>query len=122
MMGFGGCKILPVTTCINLWEVLARHIIEYAAEVCVCVGIKEGKKQPRNSSLSWDNSHWELSHARPTRCWGLGLWELKARRDKARLKLYEKWNSPKWSEYTSMLVDGIREFKESIPTSHEALQ
>ena len=47
MMGFGGCKILPVTTCINLWEVLARHIIEYAAEVCVCrnQGGKEAAKK-----------------------------------------------------------------------------
>ena len=33
MMGFGVCKILPVKTCVNLWEVLVRPIVEYAAEV-----------------------------------------------------------------------------------------
>ena len=33
MMGFGVCKILPVKTCVNLWEVLVRPILEYAAEV-----------------------------------------------------------------------------------------
>ena len=33
MMGFGVCKILPVKTCVNLWEVLVGPILEYAAEV-----------------------------------------------------------------------------------------
>ena len=37
----------------------------------------------------------------------LGWWELKARRDKARLKLYKKLNSRKGVDYTSMLVDDI---------------
>ena len=33
MMGFGVCKILPAASCINLWEVLVRPILEYAGEV-----------------------------------------------------------------------------------------
>ena len=30
MMRFGICKTLPVKTCVNLWEVLIRPILEYA--------------------------------------------------------------------------------------------
>ena len=33
MVGFGACKILPVKASVNLWEVLVRPILEYAAEV-----------------------------------------------------------------------------------------
>ena len=35
MMGFGVCRLLPVTTCVHLWEVLVRPILEYASEIWV---------------------------------------------------------------------------------------
>ena len=33
MLGFGVCKLLPAKTCNYLWEILARPVLEYAAEV-----------------------------------------------------------------------------------------
>ena len=78
MVGFGACKILPVKASVNLWEVLVRPILEYAAEV-------------------WGRGVWEAAEklqrevgklilGAPTRTANevvlgdLGWWELKASR------------------------------------------
>jgi hypothetical protein len=105
MMGFGVCKILPVKSCVNLWEVLVRPILEYAAEVWGDGGWEAAEKLQRKVG--------KLILGAPTRTANevvlgdLGWWELKARRDKARLKLYKKLFSRRWGEYTRMLVDDI---------------
>ena len=63
MMGFGVCKILPVKTCVNLWAVLVRPILEYAAEVWGGGGWEAAEKLQREVG----NSYWELPPARPMR-------------------------------------------------------
>ena len=105
MVGFGACKILPVKASVNLWEVLVRPILEYAAEV-------------------WGGGVWEAAEklqreigklilGAPTRTANevvlgdLGWWELKARRDKARLKFYKKMKNRRHDEYTRILADDI---------------
>src|SRR5690606_37517769 len=82
-----------------------RPILEYAAEVWGDGGWEAAEKLQREVG--------KLMLGAPTRTANevvlgdLGWWELKARRDKARLKLYKKLCSRRWGEYTRMLVDDI---------------
>ena len=88
MMGFGIYKLLPANTCVWLWEVLVRPILEYASEVWGEDPWEEAEKLQREIG--------RLILGVPTQTpnemvlGDLGWWELKARRNKARLKLLKK--------------------------------
>ena len=88
MMGFGIYKLLPASTCVRLWEVLVRPILEYAGEVWGEGPWEEAEKLQREIG--------RLILGVPTQTpnemvlGDLGWWELKARREKARLKLLKK--------------------------------
>jgi len=103
MMGFGVCKILPAAACINLWEVLVRPILEYAGEVWGEGPWEEAEKLQREVG--------RLILGVPARTANevvlgdLGWWELKARRDKARLKLFKKLRGLEDDEYARILVN-----------------
>ena len=102
MMGFGIYKLLPASTCVRLWEVLVRPILEYASEVW---GRAHGKSGEAAEEIG------RLILGVPTQTpnemvlGDLGWWELKARRDKARLKLLKKLSELDEGEYARDLVN-----------------
>ena len=79
--------MLPVKTCVTLWEVLVRPILEYAGEVWGEGLWEEAEKLQREVAKTI------LSPTRTANeavLGDLGWWELRARRDKARLKLFKR--------------------------------
>ena len=78
--------MLPVKTCVTLWEVLVRPILEYAGEVWGEGLWEEAGKLQREVAKTILSA--------PTRTTNeavlgdLWWWELRARRDKARLELF----------------------------------
>jgi len=88
IFGFGINKLLPVKTCVNLWEVLVRPILEYAGEVWGEGPWEEADKLQREVAKTILNA--PTRTANEAVLGDLGWWELKARRDKARLKLLRK--------------------------------
>jgi len=119
MMGFGVYKLLPASTCVRLWEVLVRPILEYAGEVWGEGPWEEAEKLQREIG--------RLILGVPTQTptemvmGDLGWWDLKARRDKARLKLLKKLSELDDEEYAKELVNDKlstwREYSESILNS-----
>ena len=99
MMGFGIYKLLPASTCVRPWEVLVRPIPEYASEVWGEGPWEEAEK------LQMEIGRLILGVSTQTPnemvLGDLGWWELKARRDKARLKKLSKLGE---GEYARDLV------------------
>ena len=81
-------KLLPVKVCVNLWEVLVRPILEYAGEVCGEGPWEEAEKLQREVAKTILSA--PTRTANEAVLGDLGLWELRARRDKARLKLLRR--------------------------------
>ena len=88
MFGFGIGKVLPTKACVNLWEVLVRPILEYASEVWGGGPWEQAEKLQRE--IARIILKVPVRTANEAVLGDLGWWELKARRDKARLKLYKK--------------------------------
>ena len=84
MFGFGIGKALPTRTCVNLWEVLVRSILEYGSEVWGGGPWEEAEKLQRE--IAKVILKVPIRTANEAVLGDLGWWELKARRDKARPK------------------------------------
>ena len=99
MMGFGIYKLLPASTCVRLWEVLVRPVLEYASEVWGEGPWEEAEKLQR------EIGRLILGVPNDMVLGDLGWWELKARREKARLKLLKKLSELDEGEYARDLAN-----------------
>jgi hypothetical protein len=88
LFGFRVNKLLPVKVCVNLWEVLVRPILEYAGEVWGGGPWEEADKLQREVAKAILSA--PTRTANEAVLGDLGWWELRARRDKARLKLLKR--------------------------------
>ena len=77
IFGFGINKLLPVKTCVNLWEVLVRPILEYAGEVWGEGPWEEADELQREVAKTILNA--PTRTANEAVLGDLGWWELRAR-------------------------------------------
>jgi len=103
MLGFGVCKALPIRTCLKLWEILVRPILEYAAEVW-CDGIwEEAERLQREVGKVFLGL--PVNTANEVVLGELGWWELRARRDKAKLKMLKRLSDRAKDDYCRFLTE-----------------
>jgi len=102
VIGFGATRLLNVTTCCRLWEVLVRPSLEYSAEVWAmgqwpeaeCLQREMGKRILNVSSRMAN----EVVNGE------LGWWDLSSRRAKARLKMLKRFHDMDGEEWCRTLA------------------